>query len=114
MAQQNTREAHTQQRARDIIISSVTSWGAGRQQTAGSAAYSDANGLMTLEESRANKEGKTVYENGGGPAEELKLEKDRTSLKTREKEEEVVVMRGKCEEVCLFNHNNLCLFTQYQ
>lgn len=74
MAQQKTRVARTHKKAGagDIIISSVTSWGAGRQQTAGSAAHSDANSMMTQEKKRSEKEGRTVYENGGGPTEELK------------------------------------------
>lgn len=46
VAQQKTQDAHvTQQRAADVIISSVTSCGAGRRQTAGSSAHS----MMTQE-----------------------------------------------------------------
>lgn len=61
---------HTHNRAGNIIISSVTSRGAGRQQTAGNIAHSDANSTMTREK-RSVKEGKTLCANGGGPAEEL-------------------------------------------
>lgn len=63
---------HAQQRAGDIIISSVTSWRAGRQQTAGSTACSDANSNDNMREKQSEKEWKTVYENGGGPTQELK------------------------------------------
>lgn len=63
-------------RACNIIISSVTSWSAGRQQTAGSTSHRDANGMMT-QEKKVIKRGKDGYENEGGPTEELKQEKDR-------------------------------------
>lgn len=51
------QDAHIpHQEAEDVIIFSVTSWGAQNLQTAGSCAYSDASSMMTQNKQKQNSE----------------------------------------------------------